>query len=202
MKDFADGGEALYDYDIVRGQHKALESQQSTSQVVFYIPAFARLIYILYLPDWATFPQEHTRKPLSGFSRFPSDSTGINIHFGGSQNLITQKFENFGTNFKSNAEISKKIYHDYIKNSFMINTEFDTYFSRTDGAYSLIQTFVLDVKQQMSDKMEKLTIQHEFGERGSPKNQQVVCISVHPNGRAICKSQGPFRWVWEFLTRE
>ena len=202
MKEFENGGEGNYDYDIVRGQHKALEGDQSTSQVVFYIPSMARLIYILYIPDWATFPQEHTRKPLSGWSRFPENATSINIHFAGASNLITEKFENFGHNFKSNDEISKKIYYEYLKKNMMINCNFEQLFPRSHEAFSLIQAFVLDVKEQMSDKMEKLTIQHEFAHKTSPKKHQVVCISVHPNGRAICRSQGPLRWVWEFLTRE
>ncbi len=202
MKDFELGGEGNYDYDIVRGQHKALEANQSTSQVVFYIPSFARIIYILYIPDWATFPQEHTRKPLSGWTRFPENATGINIHFAGASNLVTEKFENFGTNFKSDDEISKKIYYEYLKKNMMINCSFEELFPRSTDTYSLIQAFVLDVKEQMSDKMEKLTIHHEFAHKQSPTKQQVVCISVHPNGRAICRSQGPFRWVWEFLTRE
>lgn len=202
MKDFEIGGEGNYDYDIVRGQHKALEADQSTSQVVFYIPSFARIIYILYIPDWGTFPQEHTRKPLSGWTRFPENATGINIHFAGASNLVTEKFENFGTNFKTNDEISKKIYYEYLKKNMMINCTFEELFPRSTDTYSLIQAFVLDVKEQMSDKMEKLTIQHEFANKPSPIKQQVVCISVHPNGRAICRSQGPFRWVWEFLTRE
>lgn len=202
MKDFELGGEGNYDYDIVRGQHKALEAEQSTSQVVFYIPSMARLLYILYLPDWATFPQEHTRKPLSGWSRFPDHVTSINIHFAGASNLVTEKFENFGPNFKTNDEISKKIYYEYLKNNNMINCRFEDLFPRKTDTYSMIQAFVLDVKEQMSDKMEKLTIQHEFASHPSPKKMQIVCISVHPNGRAICRSQGPFRWVWEFLTRE
>lgn len=202
MKDFENGGEGFYDYDIVRGQHKALEADQSTSQVVFYIPSMARLIYLLYIPDWACFPQEHTRKPLSGWSRFPQNATSINIHFAGAQNLVTQKFENFGQNFKTNDEISKKIYYEYLKKNLMINCSFEELFPRSEDTYSLVQAFVLDVKQQMSNKMEKLTIQHEFASDVSPKKQQVVCISVHPNGRAICRSQGQFRWVWEFLTRE
>jgi len=202
MKEFDNGGVGNYDYDIVRGQHKALEAEQSTSQVVFYIPSHCRLIYILYLPDWATFPQEHTRKPLSGWSRYPENVTGINIHFAGASNLITNKFVNYGTNFKSNDEISKKIGYEYMTYNRMANFNFEEMFSRNAGTFSMVQSFVLDVKEQMSDKMEKLTIQHEFTRNSSPKKQQVICISVHPNGRAICRSQGPFRWVWEFLTRE
>ena len=202
MKEFENGGMGNYDYDIVRGQHKSLEADQSTSQVVFYIPSHARIIYILYLPDWATFPQEHTRKPLSGWTRFPQNATSINIHFAGASNLVTQKFENFGSNFKPNDEISKKIYYEYLKKNLLVNCSFEDLFPRETDTFSLIQAFVLDVKEQMSDKMEKLTIQHEFAHTPSPKKQQVVCISVHPNGRAICRSQGPFRWVWEFLTRE
>ncbi len=38
IKRFMDGGKAVYNYDIVRGQHQALEPDQSTSQNTFYIP--------------------------------------------------------------------------------------------------------------------------------------------------------------------
>jgi hypothetical protein len=54
----------------------------------------------------------------------------------------------------------------------------------------------------MSDKVELLTIQHEFANTAtSPLKQQVVCLSVHPNGKATCRSGSTqYEWIWEFST--
>jgi len=200
MKQYLDGGVGMYDYDIVRGQHQAMETGQSTTQSIFQIAEYCRLIYILYIPDWATFPMERSRKPLSAFSRFPANCTGISIGFAGERNLITQKFENFGKE-GVNDEISKKIYHHHLTTNRMINAAFEKFFPREEEEYSLIQAFVLDVKHLMSDKTEMLTIQHEFATETSPAKQQVVCISVHPNGRATCRSgASQFEWIWSFST--
>jgi hypothetical protein len=200
MKQYIDGGLGTYDYDITRGQHQALESQQSTTQSVFQIQPICRLLYILYIPDWATFPMEATRKPLSGFSRFPANCSGISIGFAGERNLVTQRFENFG-NPEANCEISKKIYHHSLIHNRMANFTYDQMFPRDAGTFSLCQGFVLDVKHLMSDKTEILTLQHEFASGNSPAKQQVVCISVHPNGRATCRSgSSQFEWIWSFST--
>ena len=200
MKQYLDGGLGMYDYDIIRGQHQAMETGQSTTQSIFQIAEFCRLIYIIYIPDWATFPMERTRKPLSALSRYPAGCTGISIGFAGERNMITQKFENFGVE-RVNDEISKKIYYNYLKQNRMISANFEKLFPREEDEYSLIQGFVLDVKHLMSDKTEMLTLQHEFASKTSPAKQQVVCLSVHPNGRATCRSgSSQFEWIWSFST--
>ena len=200
MKQYLDGCLGMYDYDIVRGQHQAMETGQSTTQSIFQIAEFCRLIYVIYIPDWATFPMERTRKPLSALSRYPEGCTGISIGFAGERNMITQRFENFGVE-RVNDEISKKIYYNYLKQNRMINCTFEKLFPREENEYSLIQGFVLDVKHLMSDKTEMLTLQHEFASRTSPAKQQVVCLSVHPNGRATCRSgSSQFEWIWSFST--
>ncbi len=200
MKQYLDGGLGMYDYDIVRGQHQAMETGQSTTQSIFQIAEYCRLIYILYIPDWATFPMERTRKPLSALSRFPKNCTGISMSFAGERNLITQKFENFGVE-GVNDDISKKIYYNYLRQNRMINVPFDKLFPREEDTFSLVQAFVLDVKHLMSDKTEMLTIQHEFATSTSPGKHQVVCLSVHPNGRATCRSgSSQFEWIWSFTS--
>ncbi len=47
MKQYLAGGLGTYNYDIVRGQHQSLESGQSSTQTVFQISEYARIIYIL-----------------------------------------------------------------------------------------------------------------------------------------------------------
>jgi hypothetical protein len=198
IKRFMDGGKAIYNYDIIRGQHQALEPDQSTSQNTFYIQPHARLLYIMYLPDWATFVQETTRKPLSGWSRFPEGATKITASFASTSYLVTKCFENFGIN-DSNSEITKKIYYEYLRSNRMINCSFEELFPRAEGTYSINQCFVFDVHKQRSEKIEKLTLMHEFAANSSPKKIQVVCISVHPNGEAICRMEGgSFKYVWDF----
>jgi hypothetical protein len=114
--------------------------------------------------------------------------------------LITQKFENFGVE-GVNDDISKKIYYNYLRQNRMINVPFDKLFPREEDTFSLVQAFVLDVKHLMSDKTEMLTIQHEFATSTSPGKHQVVCLSVHPNGRATCRSgSSQFEWIWSFTS--
>jgi hypothetical protein len=200
MKQYMEGGLGLYDYDIVRGQHQAMETGQSTTQSIFQIAEYCRLIYIIYIPDWATFPMERTRKPLSALTRYPTGCTGITLSFAGESHLITRKFENLGVP-STNNEISKKILFGNMRDNRMLNFGFERMFSRLEDEYSLNQGFVLDVKHLMSDKTEMLTIQHEFATSTSPPKQQVVCISVHPNGRATCRSgNSQFEWIWSFAT--
>ena len=84
----------------------------------------------------------------------------------------------------------------------MINCNYEQLFPREKGIYSLIQGFVLDVQDSMSDKIELLTIQHEFANTStSPVKHQVICLSVHPNGKATCRSGSTqYEWIWEFST--
>ncbi len=199
MKQYIDGGLGVYDYDIVRGQNQPLTANASFTITSFQIMPQARLAYILFLPDHATFPQEATRKPLSGLSRFPANSAKLSIEFGGEKNIITPFFEHFGHRTE-NHQISKKIYHDYLIRNNMTSFKFDDFFPRTDaGDFSLIQCFVLDLKNHMSDRTELLNITSTYSGGQSPTNQQVVCLTVHPNGRATCRSSGTnFDWIWSF----
>lgn len=198
MKQYIDGGLGVYDYDIVRGQNQPLTANSSFTITTFQIMPQARLAYILFLPDHATFPQEATRKPLSGFSRFPANSAKMSIEFGGEKNIVTPFFENFG-HTGENHQISKKIYHDYLIRNNMTSCRFDDFFPRTANEFSLIQAFVLDLKNHMSDRTELLNITSTYSGGQSPANQQIVCISVHPNGRATCRSSGTkFDWIWSF----
>ena len=201
MKQYLAGGLGTYNYDIIRGQHQSLEAGQSSTQTVFQISEFARIIYILYIPDWATFPMKSTNKPLSGFTRFPENVTSISIGFAGEQHLITERFENFGIR-GTDSEITKKIFYNEGKSNRKHNLSFHQIFPREKDVYSLVQAFVLDVKDYMSDKVELLTIQHEFASTAtSPSKQQVVCLSVHPNGKATCRSGSTqYEWIWEFST--
>lgn len=89
-------GVGIYDYDIPRGQHQSLLADQSYTENNFQILPHCRLVYVLFLPSWATFVQEAQRKPLSGFSRFPQHNTDMNISFAGEANLITSNLENMG----------------------------------------------------------------------------------------------------------
>ena len=198
MKQYMDGGLGVYDYDIVRGQNQPLTANASFTITSFQIMPQARLAYILFLPDHATFPQEATRKPLSGLSRFPANSAKLSIEFGGEKNIITPFFENFGHSGE-NHQISKKIYHDYLVRNNMTSFKFDDFFPRTANEISLIQCFVLDLKNHMSDRTELLNITSTYSGGQSPANQQVVCLTVHPNGRATCRSSGTkFDWIWSF----
>ena len=199
MKQYLAGGLGTYNYDIIRGQHQSLEAGQSSTQTVFQISEFARIIYILYIPDWATFPMKSTNKPLSGFTRFPENVTSISIGFAGEQHLITERFENFGIR-GTDSEITKKIFYNEGKSNRKHNLSFGQIFPREKDVYSLVQAFVLDVKDYMSDKVELLTIQHEFANNAnSPAKQQVVCLSAHPNGKATCRSGSTQdEWIWEF----
>lgn len=198
MKQYIDGGLGVYDYDIVRGQNQPLTANSSFTITTFQIMPQARLAYILFLPDHATFPQEATRKPLSGLSRFPANSAKMSIEFGGEKNIVTPFFENFG-HTGENHQISKKIYHDYLIRNNMTSCKFDDFFPRTANEFSLIQAFVLDLKNHMSDRTELLNITSTYSGGQSPANQQIVCISVHPNGRATCRSSGTkFDWIWSF----
>lgn len=199
MKQYEDGGSGIYEYDIPRGQHQALTAGQSYTENNFQIMPFARLVYILFLPDHATFMMENTRRPLSGLSRFPARCTKLQLSFAGEESLITRNFENFGFPGEDH-QISKKIYYEYLKANKMVGDSYDELFPRENGVTSLIQVFVVDLKSYYSDKTEILSVKCEFsGGQTSPANTQIACMTVHPNGKAICKSGGtPFNWIWNF----
>ena len=198
MNQFLDGGLGIYDYDIIRGQHQSLGAGQASTECNFQILPFARLFYILFLPDFATFPMDVTKKPISGFSRFPEHCEGITINFGGERGLVTRRFEKFGQRGET-ADISKKILFQYLKDKRMINMPFSKYFPLDPTEMSIVQVLPIDVKDHVSDRTEILQLKMDFGNERSPARQQVVCLSVHPNGKATCRSGGTqFEWMWSF----
>lgn len=201
MNLFRNGGIATYYYDIPRGQHQSLMQGQSFTENTFQIMAYARLVYILFLPDWATFPMEATRRPLSGFSRYPSGCSSLKIGFAGEKNLICDNFVNFGMP-GTNSELSKKLLYQYLKNLRAFAGEFDDLFPRYEAQRSLVQGFVFDLKDYISSNTEHLNIQCEFAGPGavtSPANTQIVVFSVHRNGRATCQqADHPFSYIWNF----
>ena len=198
LKQYVDGGLGIYDYDIVRGQNQPLNPNSSFTVTSFQLMPQARLAYILFLPDHATFVQEATRKPMSALSRFPQNSAKLSIEFAGEKNIITPYFENFG-HTNENHQISKKIYYDYLVRNRMTKCDFDDFFPRAATDFSLIQCFVLDLKNHMSERTELLNITSTYSGGQSPDNYQIVCLSVHPNGRATCRSSGTqFEWIWSF----
>jgi hypothetical protein len=205
IQGFRRGGMADYEYDIPRSQNQALPANQSYTENNFQIMPFARLVYIMFLRDWAVLPMDSLRRPNSGFSSFPEDCTNIRRDFAGEKNLITQNFVNFGFtgNNKCQSEISKKIFYQYLFSRKMTSDSFDDFFPKRNKK-ALNQIFVLDVANQESQKAELLTVSCEFsGTNKSPKDLQVVCISVHQNGKAICHAGDDVttNWYWEFKQR-
>jgi hypothetical protein len=198
LKQYMDGGVGIYDYDIVRGQNQALTAGASYTQTTFQIMPQARLAYVLFLSDHATFTQTAKRMPVSGLSRFPDNLAELRIEFGGEPNLVTPKLVNFGKRAE-NHHISMKIFYDYLVERRITSLPFDDFFPRAAGVQSLVQCLVLDLKDHMSDRTELLNLKATYTGGTSPAQQQVVCLSVHPNGRATCRSSGTqFEWIWSF----
>jgi len=199
MNQFDRGGQGFYNYDIARGQHQALAAKASFTENTFQIMPWCRLVVIMFLPDWATFPMEGKKRPLSGFSRFPANASKITLSMAGEDHLITRYFERFGIAGEQH-QITKKIYYEYVKNLRLTNADFDDWFPKSDTDHSLIQSFLYDARSHMSDKNEQLSVRCEFAAgHDSPEHIQVACITIHPNGCAVV-SAGPTRysWVWEF----
>ena len=200
MDQFSRGGKGFYDYDIIRGQHQCLPDGASYTQNDFQIMPWCRLLIVMFLPDWATFPMEGKKRPLSGFSRFPARCSKMRIHFAGMKNLIFDNgLDNFG--FPGQQwQISKKAFYDYLINNRLTSFEFDNFFPKEDSDQSIIQVIPYDCRALMSDKTEKLEVVCEFASGvTSPTNIQVCVLSIHPNGRAIVSAGNTsYSWVWEF----
>ena len=192
------GGVGIYDFDIPRGQHQALLAGQSYTENNFHILPHCRLVYVMFLPTWAVFVQDQLRKPLSSFSRFPTHCTDMNLAFAGETNLITANLERLGF-INETHQISKKMLFEYYKENGFFSGTFDQLFPPGDDVYSILQTLVLDLGHLESQKTEILAIKMKFAETPSLTNTQVVCLSVHTNGRAVCKSAGAqYEWDWKF----
>ena len=191
-------GVGIYDYDIPRGQHQSLLAAQSYTENNFQILPQCRLVYVLFLPSWATFVMDVKRKPLSGFSRFPINCTDMNISFAGEPNLITSNLERLGY-CNETHQISKKMLFEYYKENKFFSGTFEQLFPPADDVYSIVQGLVLDLGHLESQKTEVLTLKMRFGTERSKEDVQIVCLSVHTNGRAICRSAGAqYEWDWKF----
>lgn len=199
---FKSGGIATYYYDIPRAQHQSLLPAQSFTENNFQILAFARLAYVLFVPDWAAYTMENMRRPLSALSRYPTNCSSLKIGFAGERSLIVDKFENFGVRGE-NTELSKKILYQYMTGLKAFSGTFEQLFPRYADDVSLVQGFVIDLKDYMSPNTEYLNVQCEFAGvgagNGSPARTQIIVISVHPNGKATCEqAQNPFSYLWKF----
>ena len=204
INSFRSGGRAVYNYDRVCGQHSAIMPGLSYTETRFQIPPYARLAYILFLPDHATFVMDQSRKPLSALSRFPAQCSGISVSFAGESHLVCEKFENFGVTNTNHAEVSKKIYWEYLRNNSMIAASFAELFPIAADRYSLIQALVFDLRNLSSQKTETLSVGLEFaGEAASPKRRQIAVLTVHPSGQLQCTlDNNTGRWVWVFQNRQ
>ena len=209
LKEFSLGRKGYYKYDIPRGQHQALPPNMSFTQNTFQILPFCKLIYVAFLPDWATFCMENTKRPLSGFSKFPENCSKMTVTFA-SEPLLVQEFENLGNRYTQD-EITKKIEYQYKRKLGITTAAFDDFYPRHYDApagaggvgyanESLIQVLTFEISNQVSAKSELLKIECTFGGgQNSPQYQQVVVISVHPNGEATCVQRpGTDLWQWSF----
>jgi hypothetical protein len=178
LKLYAHGRPGYYEYDIPRGQHQALPADQSYTENTFQILPFARLVYLMFLQDWAVMPMDSSKRPLSGFSRFPPHCTGFRVDFAGEKGLLTDKFVNFGFtgDGKCQSEYSKKFFYDYLAERRMTTDKFEDFFPKEEQK-ALNQIFCFDLKNHESDKVEMLTLACEFaGSNKSPKNMQVPSV--------------------------
>lgn len=199
ISQFDAGGTGNYEYDIVRGQHQNLTPNASYTENTFQIMPWCRMFVIMFLPDWATFPMENKKRPLSGFSRFPVNCSKIVLSLAGEDHLITKQFDRFGMAGEQH-QISKKIYFEYLKSRRWLCNDFDDLFPKNARESSLIQSFLFDARSHMSAKNEQLSIQCEFAAgHESPEAIQVCCLSIHPNGAAVVSGGTKrYSWVWEF----
>ena len=201
IKEYRDGKVGNYDYDIVRSQHQILDANVAYVVKWFQMQPHCRLAYILFLPNHATFSMPATNKPLSAWSRFPAHCTNIAIKFAGEENLITENLENFGVNDRQN-EISKKIFFDYMTANSIFAGTFEDLFGHERISQSLVQILPVDLGHLDSAKTERLTVELKFNTANlSPAGQQILVLSVHTNGRAVCSADKTVHdWKWQFQT--
>jgi len=198
-KFFSDKGRAHYDYSIPRIQKQSLAAGQSFTENSFQVLPYARIAYVLFVVDHQVTVMEHTRRPLSGFSRFPANCTKLSVGFQGDNKLITESFERFGFSGET-SQITKAIYYQYLKDNHMTADAFGDFFPLDPDDTALNQLFCLELKNHMSANTENLVVQCEFAAGAtSPEHLQILLITVHPNGLAICRSGSTnYSWIWEF----
>ena len=199
IKQYREGKVGNYDYDIVRSQHQTLDAGVAYCVRWFQIYPHCRLVYVMFLPNFATFHMPVTNKPLSGWSRFPRGCTSMSVEFAGVPNLITDHLINFGDN-ANNHEISKKIFYDYLISNRMFAGSFDDIFSAEPDSQSIVQLLPIDLRHLDSAKTERLTVEMNFATAThSPANTQILVLSVHSNGRAVCSADKDVHdWKWDF----
>lgn len=211
MNAFKQGSFGIMKYDVIRTQHQPITQGQSFGVHRFNLPADCRIVYLLCLNDWASTLMESKHKPISGFTRFPPNSTKIKITFSGGNNNICEEFVNFGKAGKTN-EISQKIWYEALRSRRMFGGKFSELFpptiATTDAAgvtstatnTSIIGAFVFDLEDKKSTKTEEMSVSIQYGDAQSKANLQFVCISVHTNGMARFKLVGnaEYNWEWAF----
>jgi hypothetical protein len=197
----AGGAKATYRYDVVRGQHVTLPSGQSYVDVPFQIAPFARLAYIMFLPDWSVVSMPTYRRPLGGISRFPEKCTKLSLVFAGSHPLITQDMERLGFPGEQH-HTSQRVLFNYLKSHHVWPGTFDDLFPGDSTTIPFNQIFYVDLRESMSDKTETLNIKMDFADGGgaSPANRQIAVLSVHSTGEVVCShggGPGHYDWRWE-----
>ena len=199
IRQYREGKVGNYDYDIVRSQHQILDQGVAYSIKWFQIQPHCRLVYVLFLKNHSIFPTPNQNRPISAWSRFPANCTNMKLSFAGSDSLITEDLKNFGINSTQN-EISKKIYFDYLTANHMFVGTMDDLFSNELLNQSIVQIIPLDLKHLDSAKTERLSVELKFANADlSPLGYQILVLSVHTNGRAVCSAdKNVHDWKWDF----
>ena len=194
------GLKATYRYDVVRGQHLSLPANQTYVDLAFTISPFARLLYVMFLPDWAVMIMQATRRPLSGFSRFPEKCSNLSMLFAGQQPLITNDFARLGFTGEQHHSSQRVLYH-YLMQQRVWSGTFDELFPPASDVLPFNQMLYVDLRENMSSKAENLNIRMTFSEgNSSPSDNQVVVLSVHSTGEVTCHhagTMGHYDWRWE-----
>ena len=200
MSEYREKKMAYWNFDIPRGQHQPLQSGSSYIESTFQIYPYCRSLIIAFQPDHATFPQAHTKRPLSGWSTFPKGCTKLQVEYAGVS--LGGPFINFGIRGINN-ELSMRQYYNYLDELHLAdNISFEDLFPASETKQSLVQYLVFDVRHLMLDRMQLLRVAMEFaGQDLSPTGQQIAVYTIHPNGRANVKNESMVgcEWVWDFL---
>ena len=191
---------AIYRYDVVRGQHVSLPAGQTYVDIAFTIPPWARMVYVMFLRDWATFYMPAYRRPISGFSMFPENCSKMELVLSNRNRLITPHLDRLGFNGEQ-VQQGKRVVYNYYKNHRTYAGTFDQLFPRSSATIPFNQILLSDLRDQMSDKAELLNVRASFATgKSSPQNTQIAVISVHSTGEVTCRHGGGashYDWRWE-----
>lgn len=193
-------GLATYRYDVPRGQHVSLPAKQTYVDLPFTIAPWARMMYVMFLKDWATFSMPNTRRPLSGWSVFPEGCTSLKLVYGGDADLITSHLDRLGYPGEQ-IQHGKRVLYNYVTHHRFFNGKFEDLFPADAGTVPLNQVLVADLREQMSSRAETLNVRCSFSDgKTSPENTQVVVLTVHSTGEVTCSHGGGsshYDWRWE-----